>query len=52
MSRHNILTSVGTVSGGEGLELHVTAASDWRPSIRDECASETEEGKGCKNHTP
>lgn len=56
-SRHNTLTSVGAVrdgKGGEGLELRVTAASDWRPPIRSVrvCVSETDEGKGCKNHTP
>lgn len=34
----------------KGLELYVTAAGDWRPSIRS--VSETDEGKGCKNHTP
>lgn len=36
-SRHNTLTSVGTVRDGEGLELHVTAASDCRPSKSSLC---------------
>ncbi len=37
VSRHNTLTSVGAVRDSKGLELHVTAASDCRPSRRSVC---------------
>lgn len=43
-SRHNTLTSDGSVRDIKGLELHVTAASDCRLSIRSVCERQRREG--------